>query len=341
MAALLDVLDNLDDAGIASALNALIPVVDNSALQVSNSSFDKFISTVISHLNGSTTGVSTGSDMLKGVDVWAQGYGSYLHEDQRGLSNGYNATLWGTALGFDLPALTDSLRLGLCGGFGQDFVRSKDNSGHNDINNYQATLYGNYNKDAYYIGAALAFAINTYDATRHVSFLGFDTTPKADYNGQQYMAYIEGGYTVKYKNLGITPLASFQYSNLHIDKYSEKNGGGADLNVKAQDYNLAQTGFGAKLDYPLSTKYGTLIPEFRFKWLYDWVGDSQQSTSSFTGGGASFATNGFNPAQSSFDIGTKLTLLTKNNVSVSVNYDLQLQDDLYGHYGYAEAKYSF
>jgi outer membrane autotransporter protein len=279
--------------------------------------------------------------MLKGVDIWAQGFGSYLHEDPRDISGGYDATIWGTALGFDLPVFNDNLRLGLSGGFAQDFIRSKDNSGRNDVNNYQGTAYGIYAKDAYYIDAAFAFAYNTYDSTRHVSFGGFDRIPKGDYSGQQYSGYVEGGYTVKYKKLGVTPLASFQYMHLHIDNYTETDGGGADLHATSQDYDLAQTGLGVKADYPFTTQYGTLIPELRFKWLYDWVGDAQQQTSTFTGGGGAFATNGFSPAQSSFDIGAKLTLLTKNNLSLSVNYDLQLQDDLYGHYGYAEARYSF
>ena len=139
----------------------------------------------------------------------------------------------------------------------------------------------------------------------------------------------------------MTPLVSFQYMHLHVAPYTETGGGGADFTYKVQDYDLAQTGFGAKVDYPFNTKYGTLIPEVRFKWLYDWVGDAAQTTATFTGGGASFTTNGFSPAQSSFDIGTKLTLASKNNVTMSVNYDLQLQKDLYGHYGYVEVKYGF
>ena len=74
------------------------------------------------------------------------------------------------------------------------------------------------------------------------------------------------------------------------------------------------------------------------------MGDAAQTIATFSGfggGGGSFTTNGFSPAQSSFDIGTKLTLIAKNNVTLSVNYDLQLQEDLYGHYGYVEARYSF
>lgn len=345
MADLLTTLNNLSDAGVASALNAMLPIVDGSVLQVTNASFDKFMSTVISHLNSlassGTTSVSTGADtQKKDPAIWAQGYGSYLHEDPRGLSNGYDASILGTTLGVD-AVINDYLIVGITGGYAHDFIRSKDNSGRNDIDNYQWTLYASYARDAYYLDAACAFAYNTYDSSRHVTFPGFDRTPKGDYDGEQYLGYIEGGYTLKYKKLEVTPLASFQYTHLYIAGYTETGGGAVDFSYKAQDYDFAQTGFGAKIEYPFNTKYGILIPELRFKWLYDWVGDAAQTTATFAGFAPSFSTYGTAPAQSSFDIGTKLTLVSKNNVTLSVNYDLQLQEDLYGHYGYVEARYSF
>ena len=235
-----------------------------------------------------------------------------------------------------------NLRAGTCFGFAQSYVRGKDNSNRNDVNAYQWTVYGEYAKDAYYIDLSGAFAYNTYNASRQVNVgPAILRTASADYSGEQYQVYAEGGYTLKHKKLNITPLASFQYQHLYLQKYTESGAGALDLTVKAQNYDIAQTGFGVKLDYPLDTKYGRFVPEFRVKWLYDWIGDAQQTTSSFNGGGGSFATNGFNPAQSSWDFGLKLTMFTKSNVTIAVNYDLELKDDFYAHYGYANAEYSF
>ena len=84
------------------------------------------------------------------MDAGSGGFGSYLHQGPIASSNGYNATIWGTALGYDILALKN-LRVGLSGGFAQDFVRTKDSSGRTDIDNYQGALYGSYAKDAYYI----------------------------------------------------------------------------------------------------------------------------------------------------------------------------------------------
>jgi len=365
MTTILNTMEGLNNSQTDSALNSMEPDTDGATLQVTQATLDQLTDAVLGHqesLRNGNTGVSSGTEMLKGVDVWAQAFGSYLHQAPRQSSQGYNANIWGTALGFDLPIITN-VRVGTCFGFAQDYVRGKDNSNRSDINSYQWTIYGEYAKDAYYIDLSGSFAFNTYDASRNVAVGAINRTASADYNGQQYAAYIEGGYTFNFKDFGfekvtvsklntkkpcfsltelnLTPLVSFQYQHLYLDKYTETGANAMNLTVKSQNYDIAQSGFGIKLDYPLDTKYGKLVPELRFKWLYDWIGDSQANTSNFNGGGGSFATNGFTPAQSSWDFGTKLTMFTKNNWTLAANYDFELKEDFYGHYGYVNAKYSF
>jgi outer membrane autotransporter protein len=340
MVTVLGALDSLTlGSQIDQSLNSLLPNTDNSATQTTQATLDQFLSTVFAHLDA-IKNVTTSA--LKGQDVWTSGYGSYIHQDPMGTSNGYNATIWGTALGYDFPAL-DNLRVGLSGGFAQDFVRTKDSSARNNINSYQGTLYGSYAKDAYYVDTAFSFAYNTYDASRHVAVGTIDRTATGDYNGQQYSAYIGGGYKFTGKNIELTPLASFQYTHLRLNSYTESGAGAAGLNIDAQDYDVAQTGLGMKFGYPVTLKsgIGRLTPELKFKWLYDWVGDAQQATSTFTGGGGSFDTQGFKPAQSSYDFGAKLILETTSFITVSLSYDLELKENFYGHYGLAEVRYRF
>ena len=340
MITVLGAMDSLTSAGqINNALNSLLPNTDNSSPGTTQETLDQFLSTVFAHLDAVK---NVTSDALKGMDAWASGYGSYIHQDPMATSNGYNATIWGMALGYDLPAL-DHLRVGLSGGFAQDFVRSKDSSAKTNIDSYQATLYGSYAKDAYYIDTALSFAYNTYDASRHIAVATLDRTATGDYGGQQYSAYIGGGYKFTAKNIELTPLASFQYSHLRLDSYTESGAGAADLKVSSQDYDAAQTGLGMKIGYPFNLKGvpGRFTPELKFKWLYDWVGDAQQTTSTFTGGGGSFGTRSSTPAQSSYDLGAKLTLEAVNFTTISLNYDLEVKEDFYGHYGLAEVRYRF
>ena len=71
------------------------------------------------------------------------------------------------------------------------------------------------------------------------------------------------------------------------------------------------------------------------------MNDPQQSTATFTGGGASFATSGFTPARSSYHLGTKISLITRYNIELSVDYDFEYKNDFYGHSGYVNARYAF
>jgi outer membrane autotransporter protein len=166
-----------------------------------------------------------------------------------------------------------------------------------------------------------------------------DRTALSDYNGQQYSALVDFGYTFDVHKLKFTPMASVQYMHLRVGGYTERDAGSLNLKVDSQDYDMLQTGFGAKFEYPLESKYGTFTPEIHAKWLYDFIGDKQQTTSTFSGGGGSFATNGFKPAQSTYDFGTKVSLITKNDVTLGVEYDFQIKEDYWEHTGWVNVSY--
>jgi len=350
MTTVLNTLDGLSPSQVTQALAIMTPTVDTGVTTASTNALNSCTDTVITHLeyalaptaiSAGMTGLSTGDDYLKGIDVWGQGFGNYTHQDARGSSNGYNASMWGVAMGGDMPMYYDNLRLGVSPGFAQSFVRSKDSSGRTDINSYQGTLYGGYENtnNPYYLDCAFSFAYNDYDGSRHITAGAIDRIAYADYNGQQYSVIAGGGFTMKGYNFNLTPLASVQYMRLHIGGYTETGANALNLVVNSQDYDMLQTGFGAKLEYPIKTRYGTLVPEVHAKWLYDWIGDKQATNSTFSGGGASFPTNGFTPAVSSYDLGTRLMLFTKNNFSIAANYDLEIKEDYWSQAGLIEAKY--
>ena len=345
----LTALGNATPAQIASSEKSMSPTNDGSITQSAEAMLNGFTSGMSAHLEsmrtqGDTTGIATGDNCLEGAGIWAQGLGDYADQTERGLSNGYTATSYGVTAGADILTCNDSIRVGIGSGFGQTFINSRDFSGNTDINSIPASIYGEYrdSNHPFYIDAAFTFIYNMYNGSRQVTAGPTITrTADAEYDGEQYSGYLEGGYSFFYKTLRLTPLVSFQYMHLHTSSYTETDAGALDLNVGSQDYDMAQTGLGAKLGYPVDTKYGTLLPDLHFKWLYDWIGDNQATTASFTGGGTSFGTNGFAPAQSGFDFGAKLDFKTKYNVTVGLDYDFLFKDDYYEQYGTVTARYTF
>ena len=347
MRTVLGALDSLTSGSqINQALNSLTPNVDDSTPQVCYEAQNQFINTVLSHFDNVPsvqTAGDTGSavvDDQRKAGMWAQGFDSYLHQDPRQLSNGYNANVWGASMGYDVPVI-DNFICGLNAGYAWDNIRTKDSGARTTADNYEGGIYGSYARDAYYIDGFISFAYNRYDSSRHIAFGSIDRTPKANYGGQQYSSYLETGYTFKNKNVTLTPLGSIQYMRLHVNNYTEEDAGDIDLNAASQDYDMFQTGLGVKLAYKIKNKDYTLIPDIHMKWLYDFIGDNQQATSTFTGGGASFGTNGFSPAQSSYDFGTRLIILSRYSITLSLNYDFELKEDFYSHSGYADIRYDF
>ena len=349
MFTVLTALGNSSSSQVSSSENSMSPTNDGAITQSAQAMLNNFTNNTVSHLDnvrttGGATGIATGDDCLNGVDIWAQGLGDYAHQDPRGSSNGYNATSWGVSGGADKSLYNDQIRVGLGSGYGQTSVNSKDFSGNTNINSIPATIYCDYtnNNLPVYINAAFTFIYNMYNGSRQVMAGPTITrTANQDYDGEQYSGYLEGGYSFFYKKLSLTPLASFQYMHLHTGSYTETNAGALDLNVASQDYDMAQTGFGAKLACPFDNKYGTLTPNLHFKWLYDWVGDNQATTASFAGGGSAFGTNGFAPAQSEWDFGARLDFKTKYNITIGLDYDFLCKADYYEHFGTLDVKYSF
>ena len=339
------VLGSLDSSGDAGNARQLEPSVNNGVLQAGYETAGRFTGAVVSRIDqvlatrSGPTGVSTGDEPAR-TGVWGQGFGAYLHQSAKGFSDGYSAGLSGGSFGYD-RFVNDHLLVGFGGGYGHTQIRALESGSRTDADSYQGNLYGNLSRGACTLDAILSFAHNRYDSSRTVRFGTIDRRAKSAYSGEQYSGYLEGGYTLKGKGLVFTPLISLQYQRLHLNGYTETGADALNLTVEGQNYNLLQSGLGAKLTYPIRTANGQLIPEVHAKWLYDFIGDPQDTTAQLAGGGASFATKGFETAQSSYTAGAKLSWLAANSVSVSISYDFGMKQGFYSHSGLVHVHYTF
>ena len=343
MLTVLSAIDILSASEIEAAMDTMDPDVSAGAVAGSLTALNQNIGTVTSHLtsvrNG-YTGLSTGIEEGES-SVWAKGFADFSDQDTRSGIRGFESYTYGVALGYDVLADTD-VTLGISGGYAYTEVDPKQaNLNNTDINSYQGTLYGSYDGGPWYIDGAFGFAWNEYDGSRRIVFGTTSRTANADYNGQQYSGYMGLGYTVDMEGFEITPMTSLQYTRVNISDYTESGAGALNLKVNDQDYDILESGLGLKVAYPLENDDMTFIPELHGMWYYDYIGDKVQTTSKFTGGGASFNTNGASPAQSSWDVGAQATIITKDDISLILDYDLGLKDDFHSHSGAITVKYDF
>ncbi|MDA8125932.1 MAG: autotransporter domain-containing protein [Deltaproteobacteria bacterium] len=361
LGAVLDALGNTASGDMALALGALDrsgdpagnaaklePVVNGGMVQTGFGTAGRFTQSIVnrigqvlaSHDTGSgVTGIAAGDEPAR-EGVWGQGFGAALRQEPREGSDGYRASLWGSSFGYD-RFVFPRLLLGFGGGYGRTAITTGDRRTRTDVDHYQGSLYGSLTGEGYYLDGLLSVAYSQYDAARHIAFDAIDRVAKGDYAGRQVNGYLEGGYTFEKGGFAVTPLLSLQALRLHVNDYRETGAVDLDLTVEAQDYNLFQTGLGAKVAYPIQGRELRITPEFHARWLHDFAGDRQQTTARFAGGGTAFATQGCEPARDSFNVGVKLTLMTKDRVTVSLNYDLERKTDFSGHSGTVHLRYAF
>ena len=352
MATILNTLAVQSNAKISAALNTMGPVVDAGVVQNSSAALNNLVSATLDRVqnsldhaaagNAAGTGVSSGDDSSKN-GIWAKPYGSYLTQGTFQGIQGYDAWNAGTAVGYD-RMITDAFTIGVSGGYTYGQVNSDINNANTDINSAQGTLYAGYQDPNYnyFIDAAASMAFNWYDGRRDISVGNISRTADANYDGQQYGTYVEGGYKFDLgNNLQLKPEASLQWTHLELSGYTETNADALDLNVERQGYDQLESGLGYSLSQPERFNWGACTSEFHAKWLHDFVSDQVSVTSTFTGGGGSFSSKGAKLPRDGADLGGKLSLDFNNDISFIAALDAEIKDRFFGIYGSGTVRYKF
>ena len=335
-------------AQVTTALETMAPDVNAGNTAASFASANAFVGTVNAHLaeTRGAAGVSTGDPWID-AGFWVKGFGTSADQDARDGIAGYDADVFGGAAGVDW-VLAKDWRLGLAGGYASSEIDNDGDTGGTDIDGYQGTVYVGYdNPSPWYLNGGFAFGWNEYDGSRPIAVGTISRVAISDYSGQQYTGYGDMGYVFEYKPnanrwpLEITPLASLTYSHLEVDGYTETGAADLNLTVADQSYDFLQSGLGVKLAMPIKDASGKWTPEIHARWLYDFIGDEVQTTSTFTGGGASFRTTGAEPAQHSVNVGAGLTFYSKSNITLSGVYDFEFKDDYTAHNGQVVFRYNY
>jgi len=84
-----------------------------------------------------------------------------------------------------------------------------------------------------------------------------------------------------------------------------------------------------------------LKPNVHASYKYDVIGDSADTSASFTAGGSTFDTKALDPADSTFQAGVGLKLIETNGWDVTANYDYTFKSDYDSHSGFLRVAYEF
>ncbi len=351
---MLTVLNTLDTLGSSSEVDsALKDIAPESSGAVAGTSFysaTQALNTITNHVSGAfttafrlmkETGISAGDVPSFFSGTWLKGFGGHYSQKPRSGQDGYVCEVSGIAAGIE-RMVQDALTLGASIGYAFNNINNRGGAvSGTDVDSYQGSLYAFHTGESFYITSGVSLALNSYQGRRMIDFGSILRQADAEYSGQQYSVFIDGGYVIPAGGFEVTPLASLLYQHLRLGSYTETGAGSLNLSVKPQRYDVLQSGLGVRVAYPWKRGSVTFTPEVHYKWLHDFIADKVSMTSSFTGGGASFSTNGATPDRNSHAFGAGVVCALGDRVTIEPVYTFECKEKFKGHSGSVVFKFEF
>ncbi len=291
-----------------------------------------------------STGMAAG-DASTGLQVWGQAFGTVANQDDRDGIDGYDADTYGFAFGAETEAIADNAVFGIAFTYANTDVESENaNRTETDVDSYQVTLYGDYDLDERtYVSGQLGLSFNDNDTTRYDVGAISGLTAKGNYDSTQVSVRLEGGRSYEVaNNFVLTPSISANYMNYSADSYTETGAGGLNLTVDSDTLNVLEFGVAVEASWVNEGYDGSVFkPTVNLGVRHDVIGDAFEANNTFAGGGTAFKTEGFDPAQTTFNAGVGATYFSTSNWNLSASYDAEVKSDYVSHSGLVKAAYKF
>ena len=140
-----------------------------------------------------------------------------------------------------------------------------------------------------------------------------------------------------------TPTMGLSYTHINIEAYNETNAGDSSLNMQKQDYDVLSLNLKGKLAQTFQVNGADMTPEVHVGYSYEAIHDQIQATSTFSGGGDSFKSTGFETADHTVLGGMGVTFAATEEMPIDLTftYDASFKDDFSSHSGLVKGSYRF
>jgi len=279
------------------------------------------------------------------------GVGEWVDVDGDGNARGYDITTGGFTLGLDYK-VSPNFAIGIAAGYAGT-AADLTNDGRVWVNGGKLGLYATYfqnrggaggpsgkeSKEAaepvsaigggYYVDLAVTGGYNSYDTKRSA----LQGTARGDTDGGELNVLAGAGYDWTVGALTIGPTATYQYSLVGIDGFTE-TGSLAPLNIAARNAESIRTTLGFKASYDWKIGGMLVRPEIRASWQHEYGDSSYGLDASFANGaGGSFLVNGPEIGRDSLLIGAGVAIQCSERFSTYFYYDGELGRENYERHG--------
>jgi outer membrane autotransporter protein len=266
-------------------------------------------------------GLASKEEFIGNQEVWLKPIGSWAEQSQQNNVPGYSADTGGVILGID-RGINANTSIGLALVFANSNISSNSSVAPSslNINSYQLGIYGHHRfTQTTTLNYQANIGINQNTGSRSIHFMGTNASSSYD----SYTSNVGLGLNHHLRvsdRFTLIPLVRTDYVGVKSNAYTESGAGPLNLSVNQQNYSQWLVTAGAKAEYALPNQLklvGNLTAG------YNMVNQNVQTTSAFVGGGGSFVTNGLSLSPWVYSAGLGLIGKTKDNLELSVRYDLQ------------------
>lgn len=241
---------------------------------------------------------------------------------------GYDFTTAGITMGGDYR-FTKSLIAGVMLGINASRGNTDNMGSKVRMDGFALGLYGTYYRQEFFMDGQISYGLSCYDNTRRIVFPGLDRTASSSPHGNQFNAYWGMGREFRIKRWMIAPAISLQYIKLGIDSYTEHSAGALNLDVDKQSAESLQGNIGGRISYTWQTDKALVIPGIRASYGHDFAHNNGNVTAQLVQGSSPFSIEVASPDRNFLSLGAGITAITKNALSLSINYGAQIGESRY------------
>jgi outer membrane autotransporter protein len=258
---------------------------------------------------------------------WGKGYGVFGDRKNKGEAAGYKYTVYGTSFGMDHQS-TESLLVGVTAGYSKSIVDSSIPGNESNISSTHIGIYGSKNINYWHFDSIVTYSSLKYETERFINIVSEKL--KGDSEGKGISGYVETRYDLgSFDRWLLQPLASFQFSYLTLDSYTE-TGGTSSLGYDDQDYKSYKGSLGLKLTKELFEPENDRIAniQLRGRFIHEFGDDNSSVDAHFASDpGVIFKVSDEDIARNSAVLGASFNAYVDLYTWVSLSYDAHLNSD--------------
>jgi len=195
--------------------------------------------------------------------VWVNGWGDWVSVDDDNGIKGYDFTTGGVSVGVDYR-ITDCLAIGGFGSYSHTWTDLQP--GNIDVDTGLGGLYATYWRGGFYVNGGIYGGGNSYDSHRQVLGGGF---ANGSTDGYLFSTFVDTGYNFAFGNLSFGPVFAAQYTNVHIDGFTE-SASLLPLNIHEDSEESWKTDLGIQAYYTWHVGHISVIPSLWAAWEHEY-----------------------------------------------------------------------